>query len=197
MANQDIIKKKVESYLNKKLQFTSVNVSNDIKKDGTWISNTEVSSWLRTNFHNMNSVLAMDYATIPISVSAGNTTAKATLYFHVMSDPDNYSDTCLKSMTPDEFKALQTKKTKKQVTKDTRVKIPAALVKQIGLYPGVKVNFRKVKVDTAKISSPLVVHADGRIMVPVKSICINGVYQTDSETVKAIVSGSEIIFINI
>ena len=45
-----LIKAKIDEYVTKNEAFTSVDIANAIKTDGTWIRNRDVAAWLRKNF---------------------------------------------------------------------------------------------------------------------------------------------------
>jgi hypothetical protein len=217
-----VIRAKVEEFVGKQLMFTSVDISNAIKRDGTWVRNSEVSSWLHRNFNDVNDSRGADY--IQAQVSVLNNTVTALLYLHVTHNVDSYTNRDLVAMTPDQFKrlhgydplnppisttgsttsstpagtttvkspAVPAKKIKTvgdklkvahgcfliQEFKSGRIRVPATLVKAVGMRPGCKVNFKKLDVNTAKISSPLKVHDDGRISLP--RTCI----EVDSTSVK-------------
>jgi hypothetical protein len=98
-----IIEKKVQDFMNTQSMFTSVNVANAIKTDGAWVRNREVAEWLRNNFSNLNSQHNSDYMFVQISVGNGQ---QANLYLPVTADPNNYTDTNLEALTPDDFKKL-------------------------------------------------------------------------------------------
>lgn len=191
------IRAKVEEFVKKQLMFTSVDISNAIKKDGTWVRNTEVSVWLRKNFNDLNDELGSDYTVVQIKVAGSSVVAL--LYLHITHSADNYTNRDLEAMTPAQFKRLHGydpanppitgKSTVKKVAaangklkitefKSGRIRVPAVLVKAVGMKPGSKVNFKKVAVNTAKISSPLKVHNDGRLSLPRNCI------EVDSTSVK-------------
>jgi hypothetical protein len=99
-----IIKAKVEEFIANRRMFTSVNISNAIKTDGKWVRNRDVATWLRNNFDSVNTALSTDYVSVQISV--GTLGDQANLYLPVSFDSQNYTDTNLQCMTPDEFKTL-------------------------------------------------------------------------------------------
>jgi hypothetical protein len=192
-----VIRAKVEDFVKKQLMFTSVDISNAIKKDGVWVRNSDTSTWLHRNFNDVNDSLAADYTVVTIKVL--NNTVSALLYLHVTHSADNYTNRDLEAMTPSQFKRLYgydptstpiACKSAKSVSvktngklkitefKSGRIRVPAALVKAAGMRPGCKVNFKKIAVNTAKISSPLKVHNDGRLSLPRNCI------EVDSTSVK-------------
>lgn len=101
MKESEVIKAKVESFINDQKMFTSINIANAIKKDGIWIRNTVVAEWLRDNFQEVNEDLGDNYIVNLIFVK--NNTLKANLYFPFFSDPDNFNDRDADALTPDDF----------------------------------------------------------------------------------------------
>ncbi len=104
MTEHEIIKNKVNEFITGQKMFTSVNLTNAIKKDGTWISNSNVAEWLRSNFDEVNEELGDSYHSSLISVM--NDSRKAHLYYPFFADPNNFNDRNTDAMTPDEFQKL-------------------------------------------------------------------------------------------
>jgi len=95
------IKAKVVEFITAQKMFTSVNIGNAIKKDGTWIANHDVAEWLRSNFDTVNKEIGDSYTSTSIPVN--NDTERATLYYPFFADPINYNDRNAQATTPDEF----------------------------------------------------------------------------------------------
>ena len=104
MTNDDVIKQKVKDFYTKQSLFTSINIANSIKKDGLWIRNRDVASWLRTNFEDVNAEMGDSYLTANIDVD--NDSRNATLYYPFFADTSSYKDRNLKAVTPDEFEKM-------------------------------------------------------------------------------------------
>ena len=83
---------KVTDFCSQNLMFTSVDISNSIKKDGKWIYNSEVAGWLRRNLL----FRRQSYAKTTISVTNG----VATLYHPIGADTDEYTDRNQHALTP-------------------------------------------------------------------------------------------------
>jgi len=195
----DVIKAKVADMMQKQVMFTSVNICNAIKTDGTWFSNRDVAKWLRQNFAELNDDLNADYIATQISV---NGSSSANLYHHFSADSDNYTDRGLKAITPAEFKmmhgrdpfaaqskpvakaAVKTMRVMKQVTSSStrcihefkrgRIRVPGAFVKAIGLKPGSTIDVSKFMLNKTDLSDKLKVHNDGRVSVPRKCLDFKG-----------------------
>lgn len=106
MSNDQVIQKQTDNLVKSNQLFTSLDVSNSIKRSGTWIKHTEVAEWLRNNFN------APDYNKDIISVANGE---QAFLYYPELSDPSSYVKTNQSAITPQEFDALLKQKTKKKI----------------------------------------------------------------------------------
>jgi hypothetical protein len=144
--------------------FTSVDIANSIKSDGTWVRNSEVASWLRSNALNNTP----SYTSTKITVSNNK---EATLYYPSNLNPDSYTNRDQEALSPVTPKAaLSVDKTQISPDKDLRLRIPAVLVKELGLNPGDKVDKSKILVNAEDISEDLIVHADGRIAFPRKCL---------------------------
>jgi hypothetical protein len=178
----DIIEKKVSEFVNNKKMFTSVNITNAIKMDGTWISNSEVAQWLRNSYNNskhMTNIL-INYSSTTIQVENGQ--RAATLYYPFGHDSNTFTDTEISAMTPDEFKRIHgvdpfipvpaNVPVKSKITlidkvcseNSNRIRIPAKIVSAIGLKPYKKVTDQKFAIKN--IPATLKVHADGRVSIP-------------------------------
>jgi|GEM_PF-7037376 len=199
MTNDDIIKQKVKHFICKQLLFTSINIANSIKSDGLWIKNSDVASWLRNEFHNVNNETGDNYLTDFISV---NGSRKAILYFPFFSNADDYKDRNLQAISPDEFQKMHGySHTDKKALVDSglmqtlqsstatpvimparkiteyvhkRIRIPGAFIKAIGLKPGDLVSSKHEKIGLNLIPAGLKVHNDYRVSLPRKNVMIDG-----------------------
>lgn len=104
MTTEEIIKAKATEFINNQKLFTSVNVTNSIKKDGIWVKNSDVAYWLRQNFDQLNEDLGDSYCITQISVLQNS--QQANLYHPFFADPTNYNDRDIQAITPDEFEKL-------------------------------------------------------------------------------------------
>lgn len=121
MNKKDLIKRTVFALVEKNSLFTSVDISQEIKKSGTFIPNREVTSWLKSNFASFveetkNRTMFTDpniphtmanYVTETIAVSsptAGNT--NATLYLPDWATEDYYTDRGQVPLKPEDVKKL-------------------------------------------------------------------------------------------
>lgn len=91
--------------------FTSVDVSNEIKKRGTYLTNSVVSQKIKTDLPSVSSKANTPYNTSKINVvcAENGKTVVATLYHPSSVSPDTYGNTSLKPMTPDEFASMHNK----------------------------------------------------------------------------------------
>jgi hypothetical protein len=174
-SKEDLIQEKVKDFMQQNKMFTSVDICNSIKIDGTWIHNKEVAIWLRSNFYTLN-----DQNQFAVSQITVGQNLQANLYHPVMANPFDYKDTNQKALTPDDFKS--THKFDATVSKAStianspiafnssgtgRIRIPAEYVKEVGLNPGDTVN---PSLFSVPVSSNLKVHKDGRISISRKSV---------------------------
>jgi len=182
-----IIKSMVDVFVKAKKLFTSVDIANAIKTNGTWVRNSAVASWLRNEFDEST------YTTSMISVNYGN--IRASLYYPLHENPGNYANSNLEAIDPFKFKdvntytidddrakpenaakksvntILNTSTVKKsgvniphKVYRSTeRLRIPASLVKAVGMTPYSRVKTTKISI---VVPDTLRVHSDGRISVP-------------------------------
>jgi hypothetical protein len=161
MTNERIIEAKVVEFMASGKMFTSVDIANSIKKDKVWIRNSEVAAYLRKNAIAMS---AGQYDTV-LTVVANN--HKAHVYFPNGTDPDTYIDTDQVALTPQDVGVdlLAIDKIKLEPDVRNRLRIPASLVKELGLNPGDCVANDKILVNNKDISEKLEVQSDGRIEI--------------------------------
>ncbi|MDO8640249.1 MAG: hypothetical protein Q7R33_01785 [Nitrosarchaeum sp.] len=156
---EDVIKDKVAKFIKTKKSFTSVDVSNAIKTDGIWVSNSIVANWLRKHFYDVR-VFPQSYHRTQITVDNSNS---AYLYHHNLSRQSDYKNRNLTAITPLEFKTIVNKlQTKSSVNKlnanlekivvvsNGRINIPTSIIKAAGLRPG--------NINPAKFAIPLPIH---------------------------------------
>lgn len=93
-----IIKSTVDTFVKANKMFTSVDITNAIKSNGTWIRNSIVANWLRNEFDEHL------YTTSTIAVNYGND--RASLYYPLHENPANYMNTNLESIDPFKFKDI-------------------------------------------------------------------------------------------
>lgn len=84
------------------LTFTSVCISNKMKQLGMWLSNSEVSSFLRTNISRITYEEAVDYTRS--LMWAGNNSAF--VYYPTGTDIDDIDHLIANAMTPKQFERL-------------------------------------------------------------------------------------------
>jgi hypothetical protein len=170
-----IIETKFNEFIAKNAMFTSVDVANSIKQHGSWIRNSEVASWLRSNALSN----APSYTSTQIQVANGQ--HRATLYYPSTENPDNYLDRDQIALPPTQSIAVvnqvsqqpipianqSSSVSKFKIRSDghARLRIPAHLVVQLGLLPGDKVDKSKILVNNQDIADDLTVHKDGRIAI--------------------------------
>lgn len=102
MDNDTLIKTKVEEFTKEEKMFTSVDISNAIKKDGTFVSNKLVSKWLHDNAQTEPSMQNYTITTIGVMQDTG----RATLYYPSWKDPSTYDDRDQVAMNPTDFDLL-------------------------------------------------------------------------------------------
>jgi len=152
--------------------FTSVDISNSIKQDGTWIRNAEVAAFLRQYDF---SGTAYEHSLIAVTKANGQS-ARANVYYPDYADPANYtktSQTTIKKATvvsqPAQLVVPQnvqpTTKLYNHAIRD-RFRIPKKVVESIGLKPGDKVDISKLDSTLFNnFSADLTVTRDGRINI--------------------------------
>ena len=99
-----VIEDKVTAFVGDTKGFTSVDIANAIKTEGTWVRNREVASWLR------NWTPPVGYSVTKISVSQGSNVAQASVYIPNTLAITDYVNTQQDAMTPGEFEAMHGKK---------------------------------------------------------------------------------------
>lgn len=99
-----VIEDKVTAFVVDTKGFTSVDIANAIKTEGTWVRNREVASWLR------NWTPPVGYSVTKISVSQGNNVSQASVYIPNTLAISDYVTTSQDAMTPAEFETLHGKK---------------------------------------------------------------------------------------
>ena len=99
--NASIIESKVDEFVGRGQGFTSVDICNSIKTDGTWIRNREVASWLR------RWTPPVGYGVSKVSVTlGGGGTATASVYLPNTMAVGDYAATAQEAMTPAQFEDL-------------------------------------------------------------------------------------------
>lgn len=181
-----LIRETVQKYINEEEMFTSVDIANAIKKDGTWIRNTEVRDWLRTNSDFDD--LFVNYESDRIAVCNG--TRYATVYLPAYKNADEYEPTNQKALTPSEVEAIRRAKDgsnssdfssddsvpdvadllddtemEKVITSFERIKIPGAMIRKLGYEPGDTVDPAIIKTHLP-IPNRLKVNKDYRLSIP-------------------------------
>ena len=101
MNNEGIIEAKVDEFTARGQGFTSVDICNSIKVDGTWIRNRDVAAWLRR----WTPPVGYYSARITVQLGGGD---KVTAAAYLPNDltPADYADTAQTAMTPKEFEDL-------------------------------------------------------------------------------------------
>ncbi len=100
--NDTKIEATVDQFVNDEKGFTSVDIANAIKTEGTWVPNREVAAWLRRWTPPSN------YGITKVAVQVVDTgnTAQASVYLPNTLSAFDYTATSLEAMTPDQFEAL-------------------------------------------------------------------------------------------
>ena len=114
MVNKDIIKQFLEEFIKEQKIFTSVDLSNQIKQEGIWISNTEVANELKDLFNNED--IFDGYATQRTVLEDNNgTRVNALVYYPCDQKASNAK--YVESINPQEFdKIVLSLKAKNTVT---------------------------------------------------------------------------------
>ena len=95
------IENKVAEFVAREEGFTSVNIANAIKRDGTWIANREVAAWLRS--WNVDP----EYTVTRINVTLEDgSPARAAVYMPESKPVSEYTGRDERAMTPDEFETM-------------------------------------------------------------------------------------------
>jgi len=92
----------VDQFVNDGKGFTSVDIANAIKTDGTWLSNRTVASWLR------NWIPPTNYGVTKVTVQVADTggVAQAGVYLPDTMAVSDYTATATEAMTPADFETL-------------------------------------------------------------------------------------------
>lgn len=99
--NTTLIENKVNEFVDDEKGFTSVDICNAIKTDGTWIRNRDVASWLRSW------VPPVGYAVSRLSVTLlDGSVAQASVYLPNTMCVADYTETSQTAMTPAEFESM-------------------------------------------------------------------------------------------
>lgn len=100
--NDTTIEATVDQFVNDGKGFTSVDIANAIKTDGTWVGNREVAAWLRKWAPPSN------YGITKVTVQVVDTgkTAQAGVYLPDTMAVSDYTATATEAMTPAQFEAL-------------------------------------------------------------------------------------------
>lgn len=109
MANLNIIKGVVQSFVKTEVSFTSVDIANEIKKMGIWIRNREVSQELKYLFNTDMD----DYQMTEIKVKRAEDEEDVTalLYHHSNKSHLDYLNTEAKPLNPSNFLKAEITKT--------------------------------------------------------------------------------------
>lgn len=208
-ANDASIKRKIQEYVKSDRMFTSVDISNALKREGIWVRNREVTMWLRGNFNSND--LFKGWAMETISVNGGST--NATLYYPGLKDPSEYQDVDQTPLTPDEVREIQKKKvgtTRQDVMPDIdsllknknddeegqlstiirsqeRIKIPGEIIRQLGWVPGQSIDPHVIKSHKI-LSSSLKVNNDYRVSIPRSAV------SWGTDPIKVMLKDGEVIF---
>jgi DNA-binding CsgD family transcriptional regulator len=86
--------------------FTSVDVANEVKRCGKWISNTDVAAYLRLTVINLSNQIQIAYKQETISVTTNKGQTTASIYLPVNANVSSYQGTDQSAMTPEEFLKL-------------------------------------------------------------------------------------------
>jgi len=111
MNNEKVIREMVERKIAVERMFTSIDIANSIKRNGNWISNSNVAEFLRTNF---GMLARFGYMDTMIRVDSGSNIFWARLYHSILSCPDTYLARDQRGISPDQFKDLYEPKPKKE-----------------------------------------------------------------------------------
>ena len=101
LATDDLIEMKVGEFVTAEKGFTSMDICNAIKTDGTWVRNRTVAAWLR------RWTAPVGYAISKVTVSLqGGASRQAGVYLPNSLCIKDYAETQQTAMTPAEFEVL-------------------------------------------------------------------------------------------
>jgi hypothetical protein len=103
--NDGLIETKVNEFVTDDKGFTSVDICNAIKTDGTWIPNREVAKWLRS----WSAPVGYGISKVTVFLQGGDT-VQAAVYMPNTRSIADYTETSQGAMTPAEFETLHGKK---------------------------------------------------------------------------------------
>lgn len=168
MNENKIIENKVNEFINNSELFTSIDISNAIKRDSIWIRNKKVSEFLKNfDFNNVS------YSKKLIDVVNYNKNKKAYVYFPDYSDVSFYTKTNQSTISKKTLPNTQLKIVPQTINKIYKIKCNSKKIK----IPAKIVSFFKNKIgsifdinniDTSnfnKISNKIKVNKDGRINI--------------------------------
>ncbi len=107
---KELIKEYIARSFQKNELFTSVNISNNIKRDGVWVRNRDVAKELR------NTYLPVMYQKTTIDVNNGQN--KATLYHPLGTPADDYTDNNIEAISYKEWQ-IKNLENKSDETRET------------------------------------------------------------------------------
>ena len=113
------IENMVKKFIDMGMMFTSVEIANAIKRDGDWVSNTDVASQI----YYTSSFRGSSYCISSIKVDSGTDVVYTNCYHNLLDNPDNYLARDLRAITPDEFAEMHKPKKEKKIKMDTTKEI--------------------------------------------------------------------------
>ncbi len=145
MKKKEKIEKIVNGYLDSELSFTSVDISNDFKKSGDWVRNSEVSTILKDIINKTKSDYIM--SNIKVKRAEDNNEVTAILYHLRTKSPQEYTNLEGKPMKPEDI--IKSRKAGIKKYKDKFSKEIKAIKEQKKNAP-IKKQTEKLKVEVKK-----------------------------------------------
>lgn len=101
LATDSLIETKVDEFVVAEKGFTSIDIGNAIKTDGTWVRNREVAAWLRR----WTPPVGYAISKVTVSLQSG-ASRQAGVYLPNSLCIQDYAETQQTAMTPAEFEML-------------------------------------------------------------------------------------------
>ena len=138
-----IIEKTIDEFVDAGILFTSVDIANKIKSEGTWVKNRDVSAYLKNAFAT-NQYITYKVSKISVKRTEDDKLVDAFLYHPINKDPSEYKNTDLKALSPSDVQindnSTNVPPTKDNTNNSIQVKPDDIIVK--------KKATRKKKIDT-------------------------------------------------
>lgn len=101
-----VLRSIITMFVSKEMPFTSVEVTNHVKRLGIWIPNRQVAEYLRENVVEIADEYGLEYRISTIRVDTNKRYQTANCYHVSTFDVNAYLARDIRAITPDEFEAM-------------------------------------------------------------------------------------------